>query len=60
MATINADVVLLGANPLENAAHLHDVAGVVRDGRLRRHIRPSDRQFAEPLNWRATPTYGET
>ena len=29
----DADIVLLGANPLENAAHLHDIAGVVRDGR---------------------------
>jgi imidazolonepropionase-like amidohydrolase len=29
----NADIVLLRANPLENAAHLHDIAGVVRGGR---------------------------
>ncbi len=29
----NADLVLLGANPVEDAAHLHDVAGVVRAGR---------------------------
>lgn len=29
----DADIVLLGANPVESAAHLHDIAGVVRDGR---------------------------
>jgi imidazolonepropionase-like amidohydrolase len=29
----NADVVLLSANPVENVAHLHDIAGVVRAGR---------------------------
>ena len=29
----NADIVLLRADPVENAAHLHDIAGVVRTGR---------------------------
>ena len=29
----DADIVLLGANPLESVAHLHDIAGVVRAGR---------------------------
>jgi len=29
----DADVVLLSANPVENVAHLHDIAGVVRAGR---------------------------
>jgi imidazolonepropionase-like amidohydrolase len=29
----NADIVLLRADPVENAAHLHDIAGVVRAGR---------------------------
>ena len=29
----NADVVLLSANPVENMAYLHDIAGVVRAGR---------------------------
>jgi imidazolonepropionase-like amidohydrolase len=29
----NADIVLLRADPAENAAHLHDIAGVVRAGR---------------------------
>ena len=28
-----ADIVLLSANPVENVAHLHDIAGVVRAGR---------------------------
>ena len=28
-----ADIVLLGDNPLDNVAHLHDIAGVVRGGR---------------------------
>ncbi len=27
------NLVLLGANPVEHVAHLHDVAGVVRAGR---------------------------
>jgi imidazolonepropionase-like amidohydrolase len=29
----DADIVLLSANPVENVAHLHDIAGVVRAGR---------------------------
>jgi imidazolonepropionase-like amidohydrolase len=29
----DADIVLLRANPVEDAAHLHDIAGVVRAGR---------------------------
>jgi imidazolonepropionase-like amidohydrolase len=29
----NADIVLLRADPVENATHLHDIAGVARDGR---------------------------
>jgi len=46
----NADLVLLGANPVEDAAHLHDVAGVVRAGRyysaaeldgIKRHVAAS-------------------
>ena len=29
----DADIVLLGSNPVENVAHLHDITGVVRAGR---------------------------
>jgi imidazolonepropionase-like amidohydrolase len=29
----DADIVLLGADPVENVAHLHDIAGVIRAGR---------------------------
>jgi imidazolonepropionase-like amidohydrolase len=29
----DADIVLLGADPVENVAHLHDIAGVIRSGR---------------------------
>jgi imidazolonepropionase-like amidohydrolase len=29
----DADIVLLSGDPIENVAHLHDIAGVVRAGR---------------------------
>ena len=29
----DADIVLLGADPVENVAHLHNIAGVIRAGR---------------------------
>ncbi|MGB7146783.1 MAG: amidohydrolase family protein [Mycobacterium sp.] len=29
----DADIVLLGADPVKNVAHLHDIAGVIRAGR---------------------------